>query len=147
VLERNEFEIIVKKDKLNDMHFGADAFAFRKAEELRISMTKAEKVLWEEIRNNKLDGLKFRRQHPIGRFIVDFYCHKLKIVIELDGDIHKKGNIRENDINRQNELEELGLKIIRFNNNEVINNIANVIKTIQEVIQFEQNNVHDTRAD
>jgi very-short-patch-repair endonuclease len=80
----------VKKDTLNNMHFGADAFTFRKAEELRINMTKAEKLLWEEIRNNKLDGLKFRRQHPIGRFIVDFYCHKLKIIIELDGAFIKK---------------------------------------------------------
>jgi len=61
-----------KKPKLDSMHFGADAFSFKMAEELRIRMTQAEIALWEALRDKRLDGLKFRRQQPIGCFIVDF---------------------------------------------------------------------------
>lgn len=124
------------ENKINNMHFGAGAFTFQKAEEFRISMTKAEKILWEVLRNKKLDGLKFRRQHPISRFIVDFYCHNLKFVIELDGGIHLDAHVKENDINRQIEIESLGLKVIRFKNEEVILNITKVLAEIREFIML-----------
>ena len=61
---------------------------YKKAKELRKSMTVAEELLWNRLKNNKLGGLKFRRQHPLDIFIADFYCHKLKLVIEIDGEIH-----------------------------------------------------------
>ena len=121
-------------DYLNDMHYGSNSFAFQKAEELRIRMTEAETVLWEALRNKKLSGLKFRRQHPIGRFIVDFYCHKYKLVIELDGRIHNLREVAENDINREAELKDFGLHILRFTNEQVINDLVNVLQTIKQQV-------------
>jgi len=118
-------------DKLYDMHYGSNPFTFQKAEELRKRMTKAEEVLWEALRKKRFMGLKFRRQHPIERFIVDFYCHKYKLVIELDGSIHHLPEVAENDKNREEELRDLGLNIIRFTNNKVIEKTQTVLKELQ----------------
>ncbi|WP_461634355.1 endonuclease domain-containing protein [Labilibaculum euxinus] len=94
-------------------------------------MTKSEKLLWTEIRNRKLNGLKFRRQHPINIFIADFYCHEIKLVIELDGNIHDSEENKEYDEGRTAELEYLGVKVIRFTNEEVINSMTNVLAKIK----------------
>ncbi len=91
-------------DNSNNMHYGAFGETFRLAKMLRRNMTETEALLWNELKSNKLDGYKFRRQHPIGRFIVDFYCHKAMLVIELDGEIHQEPDVAENDINRENEI-------------------------------------------
>jgi very-short-patch-repair endonuclease len=79
--------------------------------ELRRDMTSAEKILWQELRTNKL-GVHFRRQQVIAGFIVDFYCHKADLVVEVDGDIHDLQ--QEEDALRENALKELGLRVIRF---------------------------------
>lgn len=136
-----------EKDKIYSMHYGAKAFTFDKAQELRVRCTEAENILWEELRNNKLDGIKFRRQHPIGRFIADFYCHKFKLVIEVDGSVHDDPLVKENDQIRQEEIELFGLKVIRFKNNDVkkrtldvINNIRNTVKAIGVQISYEEKN-------
>ena len=121
-------------DNLNDMHYGSNSFTFQKAEELRKRMTEAETVLWEALRNNNLSGLKFRRQHPIARFIVDFYCHKYKLVIELDGSIHNLREVAENDRNREEELKDFGLNILRFTNEQVINDLEYVLQTIKQQV-------------
>jgi very-short-patch-repair endonuclease len=71
-----------------NMFYGATPEIFRKAKNLRNNLTFHEKKLWEELRGNKLHGLRFKSQHPIDQFIVDFYCHKLKLVIEIDGNSH-----------------------------------------------------------
>ncbi len=115
------------------MHYGAEAFTFEMARQLRKRMTKAEIILWEELRQNKLGGLKFRRQHPISRFIADFYCHKLQLVIELDGGIHNNIEVRENDEIRQKEIESFGITIIRFSNDEVLHNINDVLSKIESL--------------
>lgn len=81
----------MKKFKPNydeGMWKGAPAESFRKAQNLRKNETKAEKILWIRFRNNQFGGYKFRRQHPISLFIADFYCHKLKLIIEIDGEYH-----------------------------------------------------------
>lgn len=116
------------------MHYGADAFSFNTAEVLRKTMTQAECNLWEELKNKKFNGLKFRRQHPIDRFVVDFYCHEHRLVIELDGDIHNQKDVKANDSNRESELQNFGLKILRFKNEEVFSNIQNVLEKINEYI-------------
>jgi len=85
----------------------------QRARELRRGMTPAEKVLWEELRANKL-GVHFRRQQVIQGFIVDFYCHKSALVIEVDGDIHDLQH--EEDARREKALRELGLRVVRFGN-------------------------------
>lgn len=115
---------------LYDMNYGATAYTFKKAEGLRKRMTKAERLLWEELRNKKFQSLKFRRQNPISRFIVDFYCHQLKLVVELDGEIHQRKNVRENDKIREGELVEFGLTVIRFGNEEVLNDTSEVLKKL-----------------
>jgi len=116
-----------------DMFSGATPEIFKNAESLRESQTHAEEVLWEELRNKKL-GVKFRRQHPIAKYIVDFYCYKFKLVIELDGEYHNNKQQKSNDDFRTQELRSLGLKVIRFTNAEVLNNLSGVIKSIRETI-------------
>ena len=116
--------------KIDNMYYGSNSFTFQKAEELRKHMTKAELILWEELRNKKLLGLKFRRQHPISRFIADFYRHKHKLVIELDGEIHLKNDVAINDKKREDEIKSLGITVLRFKNNEIINHLESVLQQI-----------------
>ena len=89
----------------------------QRARELRRDMTPAEKVLWQELRANKL-GVHFRRQQVIAGFIVDFYCHKAALAIELDGVIHE--NQQEEDARRDKVLSKLGLRVVRFRNDAVL---------------------------
>ena len=113
-----------------NLYYGAKYSVFEKAKMLRSRMTKAERVLWEKLRNKQLLGLKFRRQHPIDRWIADFYCHQKKVVIEVDGQIHQFQ--KDYDIGRQSEIERYGIRVIRFDNHEVLNDIEKVIKEIKE---------------
>jgi len=115
----------------DNLTWGAKPDIFKKAKELRKSMTEAEIILWKHLKNNKLNGLKFRRQHPLDIFIADFYCHQKKLIIELDGGIHDSLEQKEHDEGRTFELEEKGFKIIRFKNDEVLNNIEDVLSRIQ----------------
>ena len=96
---------------------------------LRKNMTRAEVVLWQILRNKQL-GFKFRRQFGIGPYIVDFYCPKLKFVIELDGDVHAINTQRMKDINRQGFLEEKGIFVKRYWNNEVLDNTDSTVEEI-----------------
>ena len=101
---------------------------FQKAKELRREMTPAEKILWQELRGNKL-GVHFRRQQIIAGFIVDFYCHRAGLVIELDGSVH--ANQSEEDAHRGKALNEMGLRVIRFWNGEIEKNLADVLRKIR----------------
>ncbi|MEX1002380.1 MAG: endonuclease domain-containing protein [Crocinitomicaceae bacterium] len=112
------------------MYYNADKILFEYAAQLRKQMTPEEKILWEELRHSRI-GVKFGRQHPISRFIVDFYCHKHKLVIEVDGKIHLKSEIKTNDLQRENELKELGLTVIRFSNEQVQQQLDWVLKEIK----------------
>ena len=115
-----------------DFHFGASPIIFKRAKELRKSSTEAEKVLWKFLRNRNFHNMKFRRQHPISSYIVDFYCHEKNLVIEVDGGIHNLTEEKENDQVRENDLKELGLKILRFKNEDILKNIDQVIKRIEK---------------
>jgi len=99
-----------------------------RAKELRREMTPAEKVLWNELRANKL-GVRFRRQQVIAGFIVDFYCHKAALVVEVDGDIHDLQ--QEEDARREKALSALGLRIVRFGNDEVLRELSTVVEKIR----------------
>jgi len=116
------------------MFYGADSKTFEAATILRKNMTLAELVLWKKLKDKNLIKDKFRRQHPTGKFILDFYCHKYKLAIEIDGEIHKTDEMKEYDLNRSSELNKYGITVIRFSNDEVIFNIASVITTIQKII-------------
>ena len=116
-------------------HYGAKPAIIDRAQQLRKTSTEAEKMLWTCLRNKKLEGLKFRRQHPIGRFIVDFYCHEKRLVIEVDGGIHNEAEIKERDEGREEELRSFGLTVLRFSNEEIINDMNIVLKKLKELIQ------------
>jgi very-short-patch-repair endonuclease len=112
------------------MFYGASRKIFEKASELRKSMTEAEKILWKELKDREVFKAKFRRQHPIDMFIADFYCHKHKLVIEVDGEIHLEQEILEYDDGRTHDIEKFGIKILRFTNKEVMTNIQKVKQRI-----------------
>jgi cyclase len=115
------------------MFLDADRLIFQNAEALRRNMTPAETLLWEYLKNSQL-GEKFRRQHPIGIYIADFYCHKYKLIIELDGSIHNVPEIAINDIERQTNLEANGIKFLRFKNEQVFNQLEKILSTIKNEI-------------
>jgi len=115
---------------MSDMHYGAGLAIFKKAKELRDSPTRAEEFLWEKIRRNQLSEFKFRRQHPIANFIADFYCHEVRLVVELDGSIHRKIEQKDYDKGREHELRTFGIRVLRFKNEEVINDIELVVSKI-----------------
>ena len=110
----------------------------QRAKELRREMTPAEKFLWNELRANKL-GVHFRRQQVIAGFIVDFYCHKAALVVEVDGDIHDLQ--QEEDAKRERILSEMGLRMVRFRNDEVVRDasrfaVVGKIKTLVSASQL-----------
>jgi very-short-patch-repair endonuclease len=114
--------------------YNADAETVEFAKALRKRMTPSEKLLWERLRKKNISGLQFRRQHPIGFYIADFYCHEIRLVIEVDGLIHNKQQQKEHDDNRSAEMDRLGIKVIRLSNDEVKNHIGYVMKRIHDEI-------------
>ena len=124
-----------KKDKPTKMHHGATPEIFSNAEALRNQMTEAEQVLWEALREKQLEGLKFRRQHPVNEYVLDFYCHQARLAIELDGKYHEENGQRFYDADRTNNLEELGMRVIRFQNEAVLENLDEVLEEIREEVK------------
>ncbi|MBU0489426.1 MAG: endonuclease domain-containing protein [Bacteroidetes bacterium] len=98
---------------------------------LRKNMTPAELALWEMLKEKKLLGRKFRRQYSIGNYIADFYCTSEKIVIELDGQHHFSKEGIDKDKERDKFLVDLGMKVLRFENKEVLDNLTEVLKIIK----------------
>jgi poly(A) polymerase len=101
-----------------------------RAREMRHEPTPAEDILWQTLRRKQVNGLVFRRQHPINRFIVDFYCPAANLVVEIDGLVHDR--TREMDEARQEFLEALGLEVLRFSNDEVQNDLPSVLDRIRQ---------------
>lgn len=102
------------------------------AREMRKNPTEAEQLLWKELRGRKLDNLKFRRQQPMQGYILDFYCEAVRLGVEVDGEIHVKKEQLKYDQQRSEYLEEYGIKIIRFTNDQIINCKKEVLNTIRE---------------
>ncbi len=123
------------------MFLGAYYLIFEQAKALRGNMTPAELILWSYLQQSPM-GHKFRRQHPIDKYIADFYCHSLKLIIEVDGAIHENKEIQQKDIDRQNHLESFGIFFLRFTNHEVENHLETVIKTIEDYLKSRQNNFY-----
>jgi len=112
-------------------HEDASPKIFENARSLKQVMTPAEKLLWQNLRNRKIGHYKFRRQHPIAKYIVDFYCHEAKLVVEVDGKIHLVDDNPSYDQFRSGELENMGLKVIRVSNEEVLENVSSVLAKIR----------------
>ena len=116
---------------MDRFHYGARPEVFYNARQNRKSATAAEKLVWSHVRNRKLDGFKFRRQHPIATFIADFYCHDCAFVVEIDGDCHDEDERRYNEASTAG-LVGMGLTVIRFNNQEVFSNLNQVLIKIRK---------------
>jgi very-short-patch-repair endonuclease len=101
-----------------------------RARQLRRHATDAEKLLWSRLRNRNVANLKFRRQHPLGDRVVDFFCAEANLAIELDGSGHSSYDGQESDLDREIDLYENGVRILRFRNNEVFSNLDGVLNTI-----------------
>jgi very-short-patch-repair endonuclease len=115
------------------LFYGAKPHIFEKAKALRNNMTGSEMKLWEVLKGKKMLSLRFRPQHPIDIFIADFYCHPIKLVIEIDGGIHQTIEQKEYDIGRTAELNNWGIEVIRFTNEEIELDINKVIEKIEKV--------------
>ena len=111
------------------IHNKKELEAFRK--KLRSHGTSAEAFLWNYLQQKKLEGRKFRRQHSITNFIVDFYCAEERLIIELDGQYHMNSTAEEKDAARTKKLEELGFRVIRFENRSVFDNLDWVLGEIK----------------
>jgi cyclase len=112
------------------MLHGTPPQIFEAARQLRKEMTEAEQLLWQWLKLER-KGLKFRRQHAIGIYVADFYCHKARLVIELDGSVHDDPEVAERDKVREKDLKDWGYAIIRFGNKEVFGNIEAVVNAIR----------------
>jgi very-short-patch-repair endonuclease len=125
---------VVDKTLINVMagsiHNKGDLQSLRR--QLRSNLTPAEAELWKHIRNNRLEGKKFRRQHSIGNYILDFYCPQEKLGIELDGRNHFTDNGYEADEIRTAFLNTLNIRMLRFENNEVFNQLEGVLEEIRQ---------------
>lgn len=117
-----------------NMFYGASPMIFELAKKLRNQLTHEEIVLWGVLKE-RFPSLKFRRQHPVSNYIADLYCHSEKLIIEIDGSIHDLEEVKINDKLRQTELESLGIKVIRFTNNDVNKNIEKVLGEIEKNIK------------
>ena len=129
--------------KAGGMFEGASHIIFENANHLRKNMTDAEKVLWFYLKKG-IEGFKFRRQHPIGIYIADFYCHKAKLIVEIDGSIHNQKDVKNADETRQKELEGWGYQVIRFTNQQVITQadrvIASIAKSLTGIFNIQKQN-------
>ncbi len=116
-----------------NMFYGADVVLFERAKQMRNNMTYSERRLWERLSNNKLN-VRFKPQHPLFLFIVDFYGHKAKLVIEVDGDVHFNDEKQTKDTERSQQIEALGIMIMRFTNEEIFKDLNSVVGKIRSAV-------------
>jgi very-short-patch-repair endonuclease len=102
---------------------------------LRRNLSKAEVIMWKHLSNKQMRGYKFRRQYSVDQYIIDFYCPELKLAIEVDGDSHFVPGAEDNDQERQEHIENYGIRFIRFTNDDVCENIDGVCQTIYNKIE------------
>ncbi|MEL6319257.1 MAG: endonuclease domain-containing protein [Cyanobacteria bacterium J06626_14] len=105
-----------------------------KRQRLRNNMPRAEIILWSRLRLRQVAGVKFRRQYGVERFVLDFYCPALKLAIEVDGPTHLSPEAQAYDQRRQQFIEELGIRFLRFTNQEVYQNLDGVLTVIHQKI-------------
>ena len=106
-----------------------------KRKTLRSNMPKAEVILWSKLKTKGLNGYKFRRQYSVGKFVIDFYCPRLKLAIEVDGDSHFSERSEASDKERQDFIESFKISFLRFTNKDVYENVDEVLATVKDRIQ------------
>ena len=113
------------------LHRGANGKLFEFARKNRGVMTSAEQILWNQLRARRFLGFKFRRQHPVGSVITDFFCLEKNLAIEVDGEYHDDEEQKQADLGRTQALNDLGIIVIRFSNDQVRNRIDEVLEIIR----------------
>ena len=108
------------------------------ARNLRNNSTLAEILLWQQIKNKQLGGYDFHRQKPLGNYIVDFFCNELMLAIEIDGSSHNDDEVALRDVIRQQEIEAMGVRVIRFEDREVKRSVEEIVETIELWIEENQ---------
>lgn len=103
------------------------------ARDLRKKMTPCEKIMWHQLRNKRFKGLKFVRQFPIERYIVDFYCHDKKLIIEVDGEIHNDVERKAYDSAREEFFAASELRVVRFNNHDIENDLGRILRELDDI--------------
>jgi very-short-patch-repair endonuclease len=127
----------------NNLHNNANPSTYEIAKYLRKEQTAAEEILWQNLRNRKVGNLKFRRQHAFENYVLDFYCHEIKLAIEADGSIHNEPYNKAYDTARTTRLNEYGINVLRFTNDEIENNIVTVINNINEWVKENNKKIPD----
>ncbi len=122
-------------DYKKNLFRSAPPLGFSKARANRNDMTEAEQILWEKLKSRQVKGFKFRRQHPLGIYIADFYCHEKKLVIEADGRYHKHDDIIKYDRIRTFTFNLDKIKVIRFSNSDITNRIEWVMEEINKELE------------
>jgi very-short-patch-repair endonuclease len=115
-------------------YYNAPKSTIEKAKVLRLNLTPTEKILWNILRNGKIEGCKFRRQHPIGPYITDFYAHEVKLAVEADGGIHTTKDQKEYDVVRDEFFTDREITVLRFTNIQVEKHLEQVQEKIKETI-------------
>ena len=110
-----------------------------RAKRLRQSSTPGENAWWERLRDRRFLGLKFRRQVPIGPYVADFYCHDRRLVLELDGGIHEEERRKAHDDNRDANLIALGFKVLRFTNDDLLEDLDSVLEKARQYVERPKN--------
>jgi cyclase len=119
----------ISGDPKGNMFYGAQPMIFELAKKLRNNVTPTEMILWARLKEY-FPKLKFRRQHPVSHYVADFYCHSEKLIIEIDGSIHKLEQIKFSDSCRQKNLEDLGIIVLRFTTHEITHDLEVVLQKI-----------------
>jgi len=122
------------------MYYGAKPEVFALAKKLRLKQTKTESLLWYKLRNKQMAKYKFRRQHPLSIWIADFYCHKIRYVIELDGEYHLNKTQKNLDNERDKCMRELGVFVRRFNDIDILSSYEEVALQIVKDCDTLENN-------
>jgi len=115
--------------------FDRTPFKTGRARYLRKTATRPEQKPWFELRGARIDGYSFRRQHPVGSYILDFYCPEAKLCVELDGDQHGTWKAQAHDAARSNYLRSKGIRVVRFGNHELKENMEAIVETIRRSLE------------
>ncbi len=122
------------EDVKKKMFYGANRLIFENAKYLRNHVTNVEMIFWGRLKERFFNH-KFRRQHPLSNYIADFYCHKLKLVVELDGSIHHIRDVQQRDKERETIIKSFGIHVIRFTNDDIKLRIESCLEIIESFIQ------------
>jgi len=128
-----------KKPIEYDFYFGASTELLKRAKQLRMNLTKTESLLWDRLKNKKNFPIRWRRQHPAHKFILDFYCPFLKLAVEIDGDSHLSESAKFYDQDRDKIMLEFGVTTLRFTNDDILKRIDGVENKIRVEIEKRSN--------